>query len=100
MLVKLQDTGLQTQIDTKPTDKHMYLYAGSEHPNTTKRAILCGLAIRAKRILSDEKGFKQEKINITNQLVKREHRLKDVENALQKTDKVSKNELLNYADTS
>ena len=48
---------LNTTIFCKPTDRHMYLYEKSNHPNTTKNAIPFGLGIRAKRICSTQEEY-------------------------------------------
>jgi hypothetical protein len=36
-----------TDLYTKPTDKHLYLHINSSHPESTKKSIPYGLALRA-----------------------------------------------------
>ena len=44
---------------TKPTDPHIYLNANSCHPGSQKRGIAKGVALRLRRICSDENDFRE-----------------------------------------
>ena len=48
-----KDLGAETDLYTKPTDKHQYLLITSCHPNHTKRCIPYSLALRLRRICSN-----------------------------------------------
>ena len=48
----------ETDLFTKPTDKHQHLLSSSCHPNHTKKAIPFSLALRLRRICSTDAKFK------------------------------------------
>ena len=48
---------VETDLYTKPTDKHQYLLQSSCHPLHTKRAIPFSLALRLRRICSSDESF-------------------------------------------
>ena len=57
--VHLHNNEIQTDLQTKPTDKHQYLLKSSCHPNHTKRTIPFSLALRLRRICSTDTFFDQ-----------------------------------------
>ena len=64
--VHLNNKQIQTDLHTKPTDKHQYLLKTSCHPAHTKRTIPFSLALRLRRICSTDIFFSkrcQELIN-------------------------------------
>ena len=91
---------IETTIYEKPSDKHMYLHAKSDHPKTTKNAIAYGLGIRAKRICSKEKYYKQNRKKIVNNITRRGYRRKEVDKQLQKVDKLTREEVLRYKENN
>ena len=48
---------IETDLYTKPTDKHQYLFHTSCHPSGFKRSIPCAQALRLKRICSTSVAF-------------------------------------------
>ena len=96
VLVETQGNHLQTSIYNKPTDKHLYLHAKSDHPETTKKAIAYGLGIRARRICSTEETYQEARQAIQKQLVKRGYNPIPIEKSLTKVDKQSRETLLQY----
>ena len=64
--VHFNNKQIQTDLHTKPTDKHQYLLKTSCHPAHTKRTIPFSLALRLRRICSTDIFFSkrcQELIN-------------------------------------
>ena len=58
VLLKLPiNNQIQTDLHTKPTDKHQYLLRSSCHPAHTKRTIPFSLALRLRRICSTDHFF-------------------------------------------
>ena len=55
--IRLNNNQIQTDFDTKPTDKHQYLLNTSYHPPHTKRTIPFSLALRLRRICSTDDFF-------------------------------------------
>ena len=69
--VHLHNNEIQTDLHTKPTDKHQYLLKSSCHPNHTKRTIPFSLALRLRRICSTDTFFDQRCKELIAYLVKR-----------------------------
>ena len=64
--VHLSNNQIQTDLHTKPTDKHQYRLKTSCHPTHTKRTIPFSLVLRLRRICSTDIFFNkrcQELIN-------------------------------------
>ena len=64
-MVSVKDGSIETDLYTKPTDKHQYLLVSSCHPQHTKRAIPFSLALRLRRICSNPDNYKLR----TNELI-------------------------------
>ena len=64
-MVLVKDGSIETDLYTKPTDKHQYLLVSSRHPQHTKRAIPFNLALRLRRIRSNPDNYKLR----TNELI-------------------------------
>ena len=64
-MVSVKDGSIETELYTKPTDKHQYLLVSSCHPQHTKRAIPFSLALRLRRICSNPDNYKLR----TNELI-------------------------------
>ena len=62
---------IQTDLHTKPTDKHQYLLKTSCHPNHTKKAIPSSLFLRIRRICSTETFFDQRSRELIEHLTER-----------------------------
>ena len=69
--VHLHNNEIQTDLHTKPTDKHQYLLKSSCHPNHTERTIPFSLALRLRRICSTDTFFDQRCKELIAYLVKR-----------------------------
>ena len=95
-MIKVVNGDLQTNIFTKPTDKHLYLHSRSDHPSTTKKAIPYGLGVRARRICSNEQAYQEERQAIKKRLVKRGYRESDIEKSLKAVDTKDRKTLLQY----
>ena len=57
-MVSLHNGIIETDLFTKPTDKHQHLLSSSCHPHHTKKAIPFSLALRLRRICSTDAKFK------------------------------------------
>ena len=62
VMVSLHNGTIQTDLYTKPTDKHQHLLSSSYHPQHTKTSIPFSLALRIRRICSTNATF-QIRIN-------------------------------------
>ena len=62
VMVSLHNGTIQTDLYTKPTDKHQHLLSSSCHPQHTKTSIPFSLALRIRRICSTNATF-QFRIN-------------------------------------
>ena len=68
--VHLINNHIETDLHTKPTDKHQYLLKTSCHPNHTKKAILFSLFLRIRRIYSTASVFDQRSRELIEYLIK------------------------------
>ena len=57
---------IETDLYTKPTDKHQYLYHTSCHPKGCKRSIPYSQALRLKRICSTPASFENRAKELTH----------------------------------
>ena len=57
VMVSLHNGTIETDLYTKPTDKHQHLLSSSCHPQHTKTAIPFSLALRLRRICSTDAKF-------------------------------------------
>ena len=86
---------IETDLYTKPTDQHLYLHSKSDHPSSMKQAISYGLAIRLRRICSDDKSYGGNTKVLKEQLYKRGYKKSEVEKQLKKVDSLERDDLLN-----
>ena len=70
-LVYKENGKLLTKVYHKKTDQKQYLHYKSSHPKNQKNVVPYGLLIRARRICSKDKDFKEEATNIITSLLKR-----------------------------
>ena len=56
-MVSVKVGSIETELYTKPTDKHQYLLVSSCHPQHTKRSISFSLALRLRRICSNPDNY-------------------------------------------
>ena len=92
--IKVCDKTLETNIYSKPTDKHLYVHKHSDHPHTVKSSIPYGLGIRAKRICSNEENYKKQRAKIITNLERRGYHKNEVDKALKKVDPIVRESLL------
>ena len=59
VIVSLDNGIIETDLFTKPTDKHQHLLSSSCHPHHTKKVIPFSLALRLRRICSTDAKLKQ-----------------------------------------
>ena len=57
LFITIVNNKLETTIYSKPTDSHVYLNARSSHPKSQIRAIAKGVALRLRRICSEDSDF-------------------------------------------
>ena len=69
--VMLNNGVLATDLFCKPTDKHQYLFHTSCHPNSCKRGIPYGQALRIRRICSTDELFEKRAREFCGYLIKR-----------------------------
>ena len=69
--VHLINNHIETDLHTKPADKHQYLLKTSCHPNHTKKAIPFNLFLRIGRICSTDTFFDQRGRELIECLIKR-----------------------------
>ena len=67
----LEDGKIQTDLYSKPTDKHQYLAMNSCHPLQCKQAIPYGQALKLRRICSNNEDFILWTAELKQHLVKR-----------------------------
>ena len=69
LLITIVDNKLVTSVYSKPTDAHLYLNAKSSHPKSQILGIARGVALRLRRICSDDEDFKQRSIEYNKYLI-------------------------------
>ena len=62
---------IETDLDTKPTDKHQYLFHTSCHPKGVKQSIPYAQALRLRRICSTSAAFENRAAALQKHLVHR-----------------------------
>ena len=72
-MVSLHNGIIETDLFTKPTDKHQHLLNSSCHPHHTKKAILFSLALRLHRICSTDAKFKHRINELKTYLLARDY---------------------------
>ncbi len=91
-----EDGHIKTDLYVKPSDAHMYVEWKSDHPCSIKNAISYGLAIRLKRICSDEKDYRKHRRELKYQLRGRGYSMRFVESQLRRVDNLKRDDLLEY----
>ena len=71
VMVSIKDGFIETDLYTKPTDKHQYLLISSCHPQHTKRSIPYSLALRLRRICSNHDSYIMRTTELIDYLVRR-----------------------------
>ena len=69
--VHLSNNHIETDLHTKPTDKHQYLLKTTCHPSHTKQTIPFSLFLRIRRICSNDAFFDNRSEELIKHLIKR-----------------------------
>ena len=88
------DNTLSTDLYVKPTDTHQYLLPSSAHPKHVKNSIPYSLALRLRRICSDNTTFTNRTNELLTYLTKRGYRRKHVRNEIRKASRVTRQDSL------
>ena len=88
------DNTLSTDLYIKPTDTHQYLLSTSAHPKHTKQSIPYSLALRLRRICSEDETFKYRTRQLLEYLTKRGYKPKQTNKQIQKAAKKTRQDCL------
>ena len=94
VLVILKDGTLHTDLYTKPTDKFQYLNFKSCHPLHQKSNLPYALALRIRRICSDQTNFTQHCRTLTQHLRMRGYKLGLIKEGIRKAAALTREEVL------
>ena len=92
--VMLDNGVISTDLFCKPTDKHQYLFHTSCHPNSCKRGIPFGQALRIRRICSTDELFEKRAKEFCGYLIKRGYNPKFVDKEIDRARRVSREDTL------
>ena len=85
---------LHTDLYSKPTDKHQYLYSHSCHPKHTKNSLPYCLALRLRRICSKKTYFNQRAKEMEHHLLQRGYTKGCIRDAITKASSISREDAL------
>ena len=88
------DNSISTQLYEKETNAYMYVHEKSNHPRATKENIAYGLALRSKRICSNEEDYEQSKQKIEQRLLLRGYDQNVIKDKISKVDTRKREDLL------
>ena len=94
--VSIVNNKIETDLFSKPSDKHLFLHQTSCHPDSVKKGIPYGLGVRLKRICSDKSKYEHRRNELCEQLSDRGYDQNQVEEQLEKVDKNNRTNLLQY----
>ena len=92
--VILENGKLTTDLYSKPTDKHQYLYFTSCHPKHTKTSLPYCLALRLGRIRSTDTLFQKRTQEMKHHLLQRGYKKGCIQDAINKAASVTTEEAL------
>ena len=92
--VILDNGKIKTDLYTKPTDTHQYLKWTSCHPCHTKGAIPYSLALKLRRICSENAFFEKRARELFNILLDRGYKRKHVKQSIEKARQTTRREAL------
>ena len=92
--VILNNGKLETDLYVKPTDKFQYLNFTSSHPYHQKASLPYGLALRIKRICSNQGDFKRHCEKLIIHLRKRGFKLGLIKEGIRKASQMKREDLL------
>ena len=89
-----------TDLYSKPTDKHQYLYYSSCHRKHTKISLLYSLALRLQRICSNETLFQKRVKEMQSHLLQRGYKRGCIKHAIKKATSTSRDDALKESNDS
>ena len=96
-LVKLDQGQITTDLYTKPTDSHNYLYYNSSHPQRCKDSIPYSQFLRIRRICSHNRDFDRHVITLAGHFLRRKYPMAIIKDAALLARSKSRAELLAQA---
>ena len=72
-LVRIQESPLSTDLYTKPTESHNYLYYESAHPQRCKNSIPYCQFLRIRRICTSKMDFDKHVIHLASHFLRRRY---------------------------
>jgi hypothetical protein len=97
---RIEDNKIQFDLYTKPTDKHQYLLPTSCHPKHCCKNIPYSLALRVRRICSQENTFDKRSKELEKHLNARNYNKHLVQDAIQRAKTTNRETLLNYKEVT
>ena len=94
VFVILENGKLTTDLYSKPTDKHQYLYSTSCHPKHTKTSLPYCLDLRLRRICSTDTLFQKRTHEMEHHLLQRGYKKGCIQDAINKASSVTREEAL------
>ena len=85
---------IKSTLYTKPTDRHLYLFYHSCHPNHNKNSIPYSQALRIRRICSDDKDFDTNCQNLKTYLLARGYKPNLISTSISKAKSINRSALL------
>ena len=92
----LADDKVAVDLYTKPTDSHQYLLPTSCHPPHCSKNIPYSLALRIRRICSDDETFEKRSKDLSEQLKQRGYQKQVIDQAIEKVRHMERQYLLSY----
>ena len=80
-LVKIESRSIVTDLYSKPTDSHNYLFYNSAHPRRCKDSIPYSQFLRIRRICTNKTDFDTHVINLSSHFLRRNYPLKLLQEA-------------------
>ena len=91
-----EDNTIKVDLYSKPTDTHQYLLTSSCHPKHCCKNIPYSLALRIRRICSDENTFEQRADELSKHLLNRGYNIDSVNKAIQRAKTQIRSDILQY----
>ena len=99
-LVELDGCKISTNLYTKPTDSHNYLYYDSAHPQRCKDSIPYSQFLRIRRICTHNTDFDKNVIELCKHFLRRKYPLELLHRAALLARSLDRQNLLNRTDTT
>ena len=87
---------LTTRLFKKPTDRSNYLHNKSYHPNSLKKNIPYGQALRIKKICTDERDYEHSLDELQESFLKRGYNKQNIREQFTKVSNQDRSQLLTY----